>query len=862
MIEQIPYDVEELKSVGPQRVFSGRTLRQIAMPVGGIGTGSISLGGRGQLQDWEIFNRPNKGFRPQSTFATLWVRQTGRAPLTKVLESPVQPPYSGWMGADRDNGEGFPHFRSNTFRGEYPFGWIDFTDEEIPVRVSMEAFNPFIPLNPFDSSLPVAILTYRLVNASDLPVDATLAFTLQNVVGYSGSGPLEVSELGQSQNLFRSEDGLSGMILTSAKCPRDSHRYGNIAVATDCGSVTYTGKLGLESWFDMGRRFWNTFSQSGTLDDTELADPTADGKTAVCALGMRIGLEPGESRDVKLIIAWHFPNFVKYWHAPEGGEKPQWKNYYATQFEDAWAVASYVNENFERLRGETLKFHDALFGSTLPADVLEAVSSQASTLKTPTCLRLEDGTFYGFEGCCPQRGCCEGSCTHVWNYAQTLAFLFPSLERSMRSADYTYNLREEDGRMCFRIGLPLGTSSWEVHAAADGQLGGVMKTYRDWLLCGDDEWLKALWPRVKKALSYAWKQWDQDRDGLPEGEQHNTYDIEFHGPNPFVGAFYLGALRAAERMAAYLGEPEDARLYREFFEKGSRKMDEELFNGEYYVQKYDPQEAPRYQFGEGCLSDQMLGQWLANICGLGYLLSPENVRSTLASVFRHNWRTSLWDHPNPQRIYATGDEAGLLVCSWPRGGRPAIPTIYFDEVWTGAEYHVASHLIMEGFLEEGLAIVKAVRERHDGERRNPWNEAECGNHYARAMSSWGLILALSGYYYNAPERLMAFAPRFRRHCFSTFWSNGNAWGTFSQKFEGRTADICLSVLAGEMPLAELRIGRDRSGECVQLCAELGGEPVAASCQADGEWLKILLPADCTIGMDQRLVLKLTLDGKG
>ncbi len=852
---KIPYSAEELLSRGPQRVFAGDALREIAFPLGGIGTGCISLGGRGQLRDWEIFNRPNQGYRPVFAFATLRAETADGSVVTKVVESPTLRPFSSAHGSPRANGEGFPHMESNAFRGEYPFAWLEFQDSAVPLRVSLEAFNPFIPLNDFDSGLPVAILTYRIENTTDGPVKALLVWTMENVIGYSGTGGPHRSDFGGNRNTFRSADGLNGMVMDSTKQPADSPRFGSVVLATPWSDVTYAGDLG-PGGFNTGHVFWDFVSCQGKFDDKDLAEPTEDGKTAVCALGAKMELAPGESAEVPFLIAWSFPNYAlaqRRRDEAEGEKPPQWRNYYATQFEDAWAAARYVNDNLGRLREETAKYHSALFSSTLPAHVLDAASSQTSTLKTCTCLRLEDGTFYGFEGCSPNVGCCPGSCTHVWNYQQALPFLFPALERSMRSADYKCNLREEDGRMCFRIGLPLGTSHWGFHAAADGQLGGIIKTYRDWLICGDDDWLRQVWPRVRKALAYCWEEWDKDRDGLAEGIQHNTYDIELQGPNPLIGAFYMGALRAAEEMARYLGEDEQADEYREIFEKGSAKTDEVLFNGEYYVQKYDPEKVATQQFGDGCLSDQMLGQWIAAICELGYLFEPENVRSALRSVFRYNWLPSLTDHANPQRIYATNDEAGLLMCTWPRGNRPLIPTMYCDEVWTGIEYQAASHLIMEGMVEEGLCIVKGARDRHDGLARNPWDEPECGSHYARAMSSWGLILALSGYFYNASEGLMQFSPRVSAEDFQTFWSNDSAWGTFAQKIEGPAAQVRLEVSHGKQNLKVLRL----SLPAEQASAEVDGEPVPCSVATEGDWTGLRFEEGVEMAAGQALAVQLT-----
>jgi uncharacterized protein (DUF608 family) len=676
-----------------------------------------------------------------------------------------------------------------------------------------------------------------------------------------GGGSHRGRNHGQNLNTFRSADGLNGLIMSSEKFGEDHPQFGSVVVATPWEGVTFTGSLGTGG-FDVGHRYWDALHRRGQFDDTGLAEPTEDRKSAVCALGLRVELDPGEAAELPLLIAWHFPNYTladlrrdKWDEMDECCRPAQWKNHYATRFGSAWEVAAYVNGNLARLRDETMAYHDALFESTLPAPVLDAASSQTSTLKTCTCLRLEDGTFYGFEGCGSDFGCCPGSCTHVWNYQQALPFLFPALERSMRTADYRYNVREEDGRMCFRIGLPLGTSHWDFHACVDGQLGGVMKTYRDWLLCGDDEWLRGLWPQVKKALAYTWEEWDPDRDGVIDGVQHNTYDIEFQGANPLSGAFYMGALRAAEEMARHLGEEEQARQYRELFDKGSPKLDETIFNGEYYYQVYDPEKVTTQQFGDGCLSDQMLGQWLAAICGLGYLFKPDNVKSALACIFNHNWRHSLANHANPMRIYALGDEAGLLMASWPQGNRPLIPTLYSDEVWTGIEYQAASHMIMEGYVKQGLAIVKGARDRFDGRRRNPWDEPECGSHYARAMSSWGLIVALSGYFCNASERLLQFAPRVHAEDFRTFWSNDAAWGTYAQKVSAGSAAVHLSVVAGEQQLGVLRLSLPEG--LTKVSAELAGNAVACDVRADGEWTSVTFSEALAVGAGETLSIRLS-----
>ncbi|MGQ9554794.1 MAG: GH116 family glycosyl hydrolase, partial [Anaerolineae bacterium] len=732
----------------------------------------------------------------------------------------------------------------------------DFADPKLPVQVKLEAYSPFIPLNPDDSGLPIAVLYYHVTNPNQQPVEVSLVGSLFNAVGYPGTGPFIGEHLGQNVNAYVDEGPVRGLYLTSQKYPEDSHQYGSMALTTTWDDV-FCQKASLRAgWFDAMHDFWDHFSATGTLPKREYP-PSEEGKSDVGSLGLRARIEPGQSVTLPFFITWHFPNFVKYWGVHRLGdaccereERPVWHNYYASQWSDALDVARYYAANEERLHSQTVLFHDTLFASRLPPYVLDALSSQASILHSPTVLRLPDGTFYGFEGCHCDAGCCEGSCTHVWNYAQTVAFLFPSLERSLREADYTYNMTE-GGHMGFRLQLPLGSPPWQFHAAADGQLGGLMKLYRDWKLCGDDQWLRHWWPKAKQALAYAWHQWDADRDGVIEDIQHNTYDIEFSGPNTMIGSFYLGALRAAEEMAHHLGEEEQAEEYRQLFEKGRARMDAELFNGEWYVQKPDWQLTPKYQYGEGCLADQMIGQWLAGMVGLGYLFDRDKVRSALQSIFRYNWRTDFWEHPNPQRIYALNDEKGLLLCTWPRGGRPEFPFPYCDEAWCGIEYQVASHLIYEGFVAEGLAIVKGLRERHDGVRRNPWNEFECGSHYARSLASWSVLTALSGFSFDLPHKVLGFAPRLRSEDFACFWSVGTGWGLYQQQIAGHKGSVSLRVAYGELPLERLVLGGLGGG---QVEASIDGKAVAVQARVEEGELVVCLPEGTVLGTGEVLVI--------
>lgn len=775
------------------RVFEEPFLSEIAFPIGGIGTGTVSLGGRGQLRDWEICNRPDKGRNLDSTFFGLWFKEEGREPLTFVLESELKPPYRGAFGIDRTGLPGMPRFNNGRFLGSYPFARLELRDERVPLAVSMECFNPFIPTNDKDSGLPVGIFYWHLTNEGSSRVEASLMASLQNIAG--------VDTFGQNLNEYRDDGAIRGIHMTTGKFASDHQKFGSLALATWHEDVTHTPRWTRGEWFDAQSLFWNDFSVDGRLEALGPADPSPDGKTDIGSLGGLVSLEPGESATVGFLIAWHFPNRQNYWvenifgyEADESG--PIIGNFYANDFADAWEVADYTARNLTRLEEETRLFHSALFSTTAPPVVLEAISSQSSILRTNTCFRTKDGNFYAFEGTGDDHGCCPLNCTHVWNYEQTLAFLFPALERTMREVDFGHNT-DDEGFMVFRTRIPLGSPKWDFpHAAADGQMGTVIKLYREWQLSGDRDFLERLWPKAKEALEFAWREWDPDRDGVMEGVQHNTYDIEFRGPNPMMGAIYLTALRCAEEMATTLSDTSAAATYRDLHQRGSELLDRETWNGEFYVQAFERAQEEKYQVGAGCLSDQLLGQWMAHVVGKGYVLPEARVKSAIHAVYEHNFRETLTGHANPQRIYALGDEAGLLLCSWPRGDRPALPFVYSDEVWTGIEYQVAAHLVYEGFVDEAESMVRAVRNRYDGERRNPWNEVECGNHYARALASWSLLLAFSGFRYSAPERTMAFHPARRDAKFVSFWSADPGWGVYEQSLAPGECDSTIKLLYG------------------------------------------------------------------
>ncbi|HEY6989325.1 MAG TPA: GH116 family glycosyl-hydrolase [Bryobacteraceae bacterium] len=808
------------------RVFSGRQLQMIAFPLGGIGTGCISLSGRGQLRDWEIYNRPDKGRAPQYAFASIWVKSGNAKPIAHVLESRLMPPYASAGGLGPAGAPGLSRLESATFTGEFPLAQIAFRDARLPVRVSLEAFSPFIPLDPDSSGFPAAVLRYRVRNTGRTKATVSIAFSLENPVGESV--PPSTRRTKDSRvNEFRKANAneLQGLYMTNPETPEESPEHGSFALCL-CkpgdGHVSYLRGWPAAKWWASPMLFWDDFGADGELG------PEAEERKIIGSLCLQREIEPGADADYTFLLSWHFPNRTPAWSgwtAPKGQENAIIGNYYATQFPDAWAAAEQLAAKLPDLEKRTRSFVEAMRASTLPNSLRDAATANLSTLVTQTSFRTADGEFHGFEGCNDHRGCCFGNCTHVWNYETSTQFVFPSLAHSLRKAAFGYS-EDEQGGMRFRQILPDGKDRFG-YAAADGQMGQIIKTYLDWKLSADTEWLRGHWPQIQRAISFAWIPggWDPNRDGVMEGVQHNTYDVEFYGPNPLCGIYYLGALRAAEEMARVLGDTSAAANYRGIFEKGRAWIDANLFNGEYYIQKVrsiprdriapttvgdmgaDRPEAPEFQLGDGCLADQLIGQYLADMAGLGPLLDPAKIRKALESIHKYNYRPNLFTHDSVQRVYALNDEPAILVCDYGKGSRPKIPFPYYAEAWTGIEYLVAAQFIHAGMLREGLQTIEDVRWRFDGERRNPWDEPECGHHYARAMSAWSSVVAWSGFDYHAGNKTLQLSPKTNAQTFTSFWSAGSGWGLFSLSAENGRTRLKITVTEGLLPLQTIHHGK-------------------------------------------------------
>jgi len=823
---------ESPSSAQPQvaypRRFTGRQLKTISFPLGGVAAGSLGLGGRGQLIDWEIFNRPNKGFRPPYAFPAIWAQSGSSKPVARVLESRILPPYEGADGLGSSNVPGLGRLQSATFTGAYPLAHIEFQDSSLPIKIELEAFSPFIPHDPDDSGMPVAILRYKVTNPGLQSASAAIAFSIENPIRTKGDhgGAAEPKSDQGRRNDFRSETKLAGLILTNPALAADDPMQGEIVLAarTDAtAELSHWEGWPEGRWWNAPLHFWDQFSKSGNLGTPP------EPHNSVAVLCLKRTLAPGESAVFEFLIGWRFANRTPDWigwDSPEGEGKTVIGNAYAARFKTAWDAVSYASANLQSLEARTRLFADAFAASTLPAAVKEAASANLSTLASTTCFRTADGEFHAWEGSGDNGGCCFGNCTHVWNYETATAFLFPSFAQSLRRSAFGHSM-DDAGAIHFRQLLPEGKGR-SGFAAADGQMGQIIHAWLDWKLSGDEALLKSTWPKAKKALEFVWIPggWDPDRSGVMQGVQHNTYDVEFYGPNPMCGIYYLGALRAAEEMARAAGDTTSAATYRAIFEKGSKWTDANLFNGEFYIQKVrgfrkdqiaenlrsdmgsEDTESPQYQVGGGCLADQLIGQYLVEVGGMGPLVASENIRATLRSIYKYNYKPTLADHENVERTYALNDEAAVVVCDYGKAERPHIPFPYYAEAWTGQEYLVAALMINWGMVAEGVECVQNIRARYDGEKRNPWDEPECGHHYARAMSSWSIVVALAGFVYDGPSAAVIAIPKASRRPsdpFLCFWATATGWGTFSLRNSAGQTQFALKVLSGSLACLSIEI---------------------------------------------------------
>lgn len=792
--------------------YTGEYTSRIAFPIGGLGTGMFCVEGSGAISNMNIRHKTEMLNEP-TMFAGLYLKGVDNGSI--VVEGQV-PDWKKFGQPQSTKGYGgtwgLPRFKDCDFEVKFPFTKLRMSDDELKMDVTMKVWNPFIPTDENNSGLPVAGFEYTFKNKYAKEVEAIFSYNSKNFVDIRNEGasirPIE-----------------NGFIISQKGTETQPFHQADFAIFTD-EPETKVNYCWFRGWsFDSFTMCWNEMS-SGVIKENPANMADAPG----ASLYVPFRLQPGESKTIRLYMAWYVPfSLVREGLEPiddvdvpivpvvnERGEpagyidtsiqlSDKYRPWYSSRFANIEEVADYWMKNYNTLKEKTELFTDAFYATTLPAEVVEAVAANLTILKSPTIFRQYDGRMWNWEGCGNEYGSCYGSCTHVWNYAQAIPHLFPKMERTLRETEFFVS-QAKNGHQAFRSALPIRPIRHNFHAAADGQLGGIMKVYRDWHIYGNDEWLKLIYSYVQNSLDYCINTWDPKRKGVIEEPHHNTYDIEFWGPSGMINSYYTGALQAFVAMGEHLEK--DMTEYRELLDKSIDYMENQLYDGEYFIQNIrwkelqasDPtkvqsvnsnyskegldlleKEGPKYQYGKGCLSDGVVGAWLSLVCGLDEAIDRKKILSHLLSVHKYNLKRNLRKHVNPQRsTFALGDEGGLLLCSWPKGGKLQLPFVYSNEVWTGIEYQVASHLMFEGEVEKGLDIVRTCRDRYDGRVRNPFNEYECGAWYARAMSSYAMLQALTGIQYDAVDSTLYIDSRIGDD-FTSFLSTETGFGNVGLK---------------------------------------------------------------------------------
>ena len=752
-------DVEDLKDGGATgtwpvlRSYEGECLRRVKMPLGGIGTGTISLSGTGALVDWEIMGKPNKGFTPSlggfsnlSPFFAIRTETPDCEVSARILEGPVDAcAYEGQSGSAARN-HGFTRWRECTFKAAYPLAQVALRDAAMPVVATLEAMNPLLPGKPDQSGIPAALLRWKITNVSAVPLKASVICFLLN----PAQGQKSVARIAR--------DGFAGIRLGSEG--KDLLKSGEVTLVLPqaCGAMTSATAFGEMHWMSGFDGVWRRFLASGKAEDH--VNGGAD-KREMASVAVAFELKPGETKSLPFALAWRFAHRYA-WAKTADGNLVDVGNWYASRYPTAFAAAEDLLTNLADYERGTVTFVESVLARKAPVVVKEAALFNLSTLRTETCFRAADGHFYAWEGCFDREGVCEGNCTHVWGYEHALIDIWPSLAKDMTELQFGPAM-DERGCMKFRIALPLEKNPTDSRwAAADGQMQCIVKAYENWRKTKDDAWMRKLYPRIRKAMEFAWVEngWDADRDGVMEGCQHNTMDVEYFGPNPQMEFLYLAALKAMAAIADGAGDASFAVDCRTLVKRGGEWTEKNLFNGDYYEHKVVPMTGipaqgtypknvpdpvnPIYQLAAGCLVDQLVGDYASRHVGLGPVADERHAQRTLDTILERNASVNGSSSFCNMRSFALPEEPALKMAWYPEDRMPEKPFPYYSENMTGFEYVVAAALAQRGDFARAERVVRDIRSRYDGRKRNPFDEAECGHHYGRALAAWSVLRAFQG----------------------------------------------------------------------------------------------------------------------
>ncbi len=569
------------------------------------------------------------------------------------------------------------------------------------------------------------------------------------------------------------------------------------------------------------------------------------------AIGRKATLEPHATTIVHFVLSWWFPHYnISGGEMGALAESGKLLRAYAKRFDGADAVANYVAEELPRLVGHTHEWNKTWYDSTLPYWFLDRAFIPVNTLATQTMHAFDNGRWWAWEGV----DCCPGTCQHVWQYAQSVARLFPAIERDLRERVDFGLAWKEDGRMGFR-------AENDRSVAHDGFCGTILRAYREHLMSPNDAFLQRLWSRIRKSLEFILSE-DKNETGLLEGEQMNTLDAAWYGPMSWISSLYLGALAAGVKMATEMNDDNFAKVCQARLDAGRKSLVARLYNGEYFI--HIPPDFTHTNTNKGCHSDQMLGQSMGHLVGLPRIFPPDKSKSALQAIWKYNftpdvgtYRKKFKDIPGG-RWYAMPGEGGMLVCTWPQGGganaggKNATFAGYFNECWTGFEYQVATQMVWEGMLKEGFAIVRTAHDRYHPAKRNPYNEVECSDHYSRAMSSYGVFLAVCGFEYDGPHGRIGFAPRLTPENFRAPFTAAEGWGTLHQARNGKEQSHEIALHWGSLHVKTLAFTVAEGATPTKATVAIGKRTLETTLHVQGAQVEIRLASLVKVTAGQTL----------
>lgn len=824
---------------------SKNELQYIGMPVGGINTGTLYLGGDGRLWLWDIFNDNREGIQPKEVewssdlHAGKKVRSRDGSAYVKPAKNEGEVE-QGFAFKITQNGTTIikrmlaSDWDDIVFEASYPMATITYIDKKLPVQIVATVFSPFIALDELNSGLPATIYSFSVKNNSASPAQVQITGWLENKTGIrTASNKEERINTAAVKN-----NGAEVLCTIQTKADVDKLTaqadYGTMCVTALSKNSFAIASLNTEKEEEL-------FSSSSKTEAKSLVDNKLIG-----AVSTSIVLAPNQTRNADFVFAWHFPN-LSLNAIPDSGR------FYNTLFKNAAAVTAYVQKNFTKLSVESSLWKETFYDSTLPHWFLERTFLNISCLATTTSHRMESGRYYAWEGV----GCCPGTCTHVWQYAQASGRIFPQMEKDIRERVDLGLALQKDGSMWYRCEA-------DKRPAVDGQAGTILRFYREHQMSVDDVFLRRNWSKIKKTILFLMKL-DKNGDGMEDTPVENTLDAMWDGEIAWIVGLCIAAVKAGEMMALEMNDEAFAKKCANYVSLGKKNMEEKLFNGEYFIHRPDAEKG-RQKLGSynTCHIDQVYGQSWAFQVGLDRILDKEKTITALRNLWKYNFTPDVGPYIKEHtggRPYALPGEGGLIMNTNPKNeAKPYGDNVtwqmgYFHECMSGFEHQVAAHMMAEGMVDEALILTRMIHDRYHAAKRNPFNEIECSDHYARAMASYGTFITACGFEYNGPQSFIKFAPKITPENFKAPFTAAEGWGSYEQKQAASGMEAKFHIKYGSIRLQTIAL--ETNNKVATVLIQSGIKNISCKFEQKGNEIKIILSEPVRVKPSQVLKIKMT-----